>query len=141
MALRIAIRGFGVADIFLILSFYWTNVYGSGLSITQSIVDHVNVLQSFGSPLFKVITIFGWVLFASVGVSGLLMLFATRAGVYLSFFQAPFRFILIIPPSFFFIKNIPIISGWVVFSLFLLALLELLKVLVQVFWLKICFRE
>ena len=136
MILRGAIRGFGILDVLLILSFIHSNILSKEGGIIQYISDNAGMVLSFGSPYFAAVFFLGGALFASIAVSGVLMLFVLRAGVFLSLFQAPFRFLLIIPPSFFFVQNVPFISNWIFVSLVVMAFLELSKVAAQVYWLK-----
>jgi len=56
-----------------------------------------------GTPLWSVITILSLVLYFSLLFSGIYLIKHSRFGAILSYIQTPFRLLLLIPPSIFFI--------------------------------------
>jgi hypothetical protein len=132
------LRWFGFLDLIYIGWCAYVAISIGEIPFYSALMDDVATARSFGSNFSVPLTVLANALNFSIIFSGFLMVFGRRSGVYLSLAQSPFRLLLVIPFSFFFVmfaKNglpssayIPLIT--------LVYLLEFVKICLLVIWLK-----
>lgn len=129
----------GFIDVCFIVWRFTTDISQHNAPIYSSLVESIGSGISFGtgSLFYFVPIIFGEILIASIGVSGWLMMIQNRKGVYLSIFQFPFRLIMLIPPTFFFL-HAPInsLTDSLVLSFSMITIFEFFKLFIEIKWLK-----
>ena len=69
----------------------------------HDISESLRNTTSFGLQSLSIITIISLLLYISLAVSGVLLIRKNRIGATISYIQAPFRLLTLIPPSIFFI--------------------------------------
>lgn len=105
------------------------------IPIYDGMNESIAAARTFGDvPL--VVSVFPYLLLGSVLFSGALLVNGAKLGGYLGLVQAPFRCLLVIQPSFFFI--IPLLklfpSPWIQFSIIIFT--EIVKSLLLLAWIN-----
>ena len=93
----------GVADLLSVSWYAGMNMYRGKIPMIHDIQQGILNIDSFGFPEFSFLIYIAVILYVSPILSGILLMLRKRAGIILSYIQTPFRLILIIPPSIFFI--------------------------------------
>lgn len=135
MGYSIYIRLWGVLDIVYVLWKMLNDIEESKIPFVGSLSESLVAAAGFGQPLISILTYVAVILTLSIVFSGPLMLALIKVGVYISLVQFPFRLMLIMPPTFFFIQSAKdYISGPVIIGLILT--LEIAKAVTEVIWLR-----
>ena len=130
----------GVADLLSIAWYTGMNMYRGKIPMIHDIQQGVLTIDSFGFPEFSFLIYIAVILYVSPILSGILLMLRKRAGMILNYIQTPFRLILIIPPSIFFIlwplneSLQPMTILWIGFSLVFIS--ETIKIASLVWWYK-----
>lgn len=134
--MRNLLRFYGLLDIALIAWVAISAGLAGEIPIFDDLAESVGVARAFGSPLSIALAVGAFALLISVAVSGPLLLLLKRPGVYLALFQAPFRMLWVIQPSFFFLAVWK--GGGAVYwaQIALILALELFKAVSMIVWLK-----
>jgi hypothetical protein len=80
----------------------WRIIHGQ-IPFYHDISRSMELNTIFGSPSWSIITVFSIVLYLSLLISGTYLLKHNRIGAILCYIQTPFRLLMLIPPSIFFI--------------------------------------
>lgn len=124
-------------DIAYVVWIFDSAILAGHIPYYSSFIHDLASAESFGSAYPAALVVGTHLLKMSILLSGLMMAFKYKAGVYLSFIQAPFRFILVIPPTFFFIaKTGSSIPEAYFYLIVLVFILEVIKIIAQIKWLK-----
>lgn len=135
MGYSIYIRLWGVLDIVYVLWNMLNDLEESKIPFIGSLSESLDSAAGFGQPLISILTYVAVILTLSIIFSGPLMLALIKVGVYISLVQFPFRLMLIMPPTFFFIQSAKdYISGPIIIGLILT--LEIAKAVTEVIWLR-----
>ncbi len=130
----------GILDLLSIGWYIGMDIYKGRIPIAQEIFDGSATIKNFGFPNFTFLIYIGALLFVSPILSGILLILNKKSGLILSYIQTPFRLILIIPPSIFFIlwplndlmeKSVVL---WLGFTLVLIS--ETIKISTLIVWNK-----
>ena len=79
------------------------NIYYGKLPIAHDVQRIIENTTSFGMPSLMYVAFFGLLIYVSLLVSGFFLVKRKKAGGIISYLQTPFRLMMIIPPSIFFI--------------------------------------
>ena len=101
------IKTWGFLDLLAVACFLGLNLYNKRFPIAHDLQKVIEHNTSFGLPSLVYIVIFGVIIYLSLILSGLLLFKLNKIGALINYFQLPFRFFTIIPPTFFFL-------GWLV---------------------------
>lgn len=93
----------GILDLLCITWYVGMNIYRDNLPIVHDIVQGSITIKTFGFPNLIFFSYIGVLLYVSPILSGILLILQKKAGLIISYIQTPFRLIMIIPPSIFFI--------------------------------------
>ena len=93
----------GVADLLSIAWYAGMMAVQGEIPVVQDISDGIKNIEMFELPQFTFLIYIAVILYVSPILSGILLILKKRIGVILSYIQIPFRLVLIIPPSIFFI--------------------------------------
>jgi len=93
----------GILDLLSIGWYAGMNIYKGQIPIVHDIMNGIKNIEAFGFPNFTFIIYIVALLYISPVFSGILLILKKKSGLMLSYIQTPFRLILIIPPSIFFI--------------------------------------
>ncbi|MCS4309398.1 hypothetical protein M2404_003770 [Rheinheimera pacifica] len=128
---------FGVLDLMLICKFFMNFISQEGSFTFGKVVNLFSISTEFGSSM-QLITVVSLLLYLSIVISAPLLILKKKIGVILSLAQSPFRFTMIIQPTFFFL---PIMLSFKDIGLFIIGaivlLLEIAKVWLQISWLRV----
>ena len=130
----------GILDLLSIGWYAGMNISKGQIPLVDDILSGSQNIETFGFPNFTFLIYIAAILYISPIFSGILLILKKRSGLMLSYIQTPFRLILIIPPSIFFILwpiNSSIEKHMVLglgFGLIILS--ETIKVSTLVFWNK-----
>jgi hypothetical protein len=80
----------------------WRIIHGQ-IPFYHDISRSMELNAVFGSPSWSIITVFSLVLYLSLLLSGIFLIKHNRIGAILCYIQAPFRLLMLIPPSIFFL--------------------------------------
>jgi len=133
------IKIFGLLDILLILWIFYKSYSAKKIPIYSDLQESLVSAKDFGFAeiIFSAAMVLSSIMLVSIIFSGFFMLKLKRIGIYLSLIQSPFRILLLIQPTFFFLSTPLIKLGLNHPSPFLLiVLLELGKIAFQISWLK-----
>ena len=97
------ILAWGIFDIAAVVWYMGWNIYHGKLPIAHDIHGIIETTKLFGMPSLKYLAFFVILIYISLLVSGFLLIKRKKAGAIISYFQTPFRLMMIIPPSMFFI--------------------------------------
>lgn len=128
----------GLLDLLLVASVFFTALQAGGIPYYSKFIEDIAAAKSFG-PAYPVAAVFAtYLLQVSIILTGFMMLLKIRMGVFLSLAQAPFRLLLIIPPTFFFIASLKsIVPSIYVLLVGVVFILEFYKIYTQIKWLRI----
>ena len=135
--MSVYVRIWGGLDVFYVLWRVYRDVLESKVPFYSTFVESLSDAQSLGQASFLILTAVGTVVMLSMVLSGPLMLMLHKAGVYISLVQLPFRLILLVPPTFFFVqmaKDYVPLPGWLLISIILI--MEIFKVATDIRWLR-----
>jgi len=93
----------GILDLLCIVWYVGMNIYRGNLPIVHDIVQGSKTIKTFWFPNLIFLSYIGILLYVSPLLSGILLILQKKAGLIVSYIQTPFRLIMIIPPSIFFI--------------------------------------
>ena len=129
----------GILDILSIFWYIGWNVAHGYIPVLNDIEKVSENIAHFGLPEYMFLSFISVLLYLSPILSGILLVFQKKAGLILSYIQTPFRLILFIPPSIFFIlwplKSIfEIPPLWLGIALIIMS--ETLKVSTLILWNK-----
>ena len=93
----------GILDLLSIVWYVGMNIYRGHLPIVHDIVQGSITIKTFGFPNLIFLSYISALLYVSPILSGILLILQKKAGLIISYIQTPFRLIMIIPPSIFFI--------------------------------------
>lgn len=131
------IRFWGAIDVIYVIWRVVTDIYESRIPFYNTFKDVIDVSVSFEHWLIFLGSMLTSLVFLTIVISGPLMIFHSKIGVYLSIVQAPFRLLLLLPPTMFFLKVIgDRFHFHILIVLFVIIFVELLKIYTQVNWLK-----
>lgn len=129
------IRLWGALDVAYILWRAYSDIVKSRIPFYDTFYDAYESAVGFGQPSILIFTSIAVILSLLIFLSGPLMLALKRSGVYISLIQFPFRLILVIPPTFFFLSGtLTILPSFAVIAL--IFLIEIFKAVTQVLWLR-----
>ena len=137
MQLSTLIRIWGVIDLGYIIWVIYSDINKGLIPFYDSFIAIVDSTGSFGLLGVAMLTYASFIVGLSIALSGILMLFLNKVGVYISFLQLPFRIFLLIPPTFFFLANLnfqSILPLWLI--IMLLIALDLFKTYTQIRWIR-----
>lgn len=130
------IKFFGGMDAVFIVWVIVSSLIAGNIPFYTSFIADIGSSSSFSSWAF-ILTFMAHLLKVSVFVSAYRLIRVNRIGVYLSLVQAPFRLLVIIPPTFFFLGHLKnSFSSLAMIVVILILGLEVLKVGFQIFWLR-----
>ena len=130
----------GILDLLSMAWYIGMNIYKHRIPIVQEIFDGSETIKHFGFPNFTFLIYIGVLLYISPILSGILLILNKKSGLILSYIQTPFRLLLIIPPSIFFIlwplnklmeKSVVL---WIGFTLIFIS--ETIKISTLIVWNK-----
>lgn len=133
MKLAAVLRFWGFLDLCYVGWQVYLGVKDSRIPFIDEFSDSMNAAVGFGDSFGIVLTGVAGVMALTILISGPLLLIQSRIGAIVSLVQFPFRVTLLIPPTFFFIANVPM-SAWVLYLVILT--LEVVKVGTVIRWLK-----
>jgi hypothetical protein len=127
----------GVLDLLAIAWYMGWTIYHGRLPIANEVKSIFENTTLFGLPHLMYAVFFGMLIYFSLLASGFCLIKRKKAGAIISYFQTPFRLLMVIPPSIFFIlwplkylfEKPPIIIG-----LILTVLSEFCKLLTVIKW-------
>lgn len=93
----------GVLDLLAIAWYVGWNIYYKRFPIFHDVKMIVDNATSFGVPALKYLFIFGILIYLSLIISGVYLIKLNKKGAIISYCQTPFRLLMVIPPSVFFI--------------------------------------
>lgn len=93
----------GILDLLSVGWYAGMNIYKGQIPLVHDILSGRHNIESFGLPNFSFLIYIAAILYVSPIFSGILLILKKKSGLMLSYIQTPFRLILIIPPSIFFI--------------------------------------
>ena len=93
----------GILDLCSIGWFIGWRLFHGQIPFFHDITKSVDSTTSFGIPSLSIITVFSLILYVSLIFSGVYLIKHHKVGALLSYVQAPFRILSLIPPSIFFI--------------------------------------
>lgn len=135
--MSVYVRIWGGLDVLYVLWRVYRDVLESKVPFYSAFAESLSDIQSFGQASVLILTAVGTVVMLSMVLSGPLMLMLHKSGVYISLVQLPFRLILLVPPTFFFVqmsKDYIPLPGWLFISIILI--MEIFKVATEIRWLK-----
>ncbi len=130
----------GILDLLCIVWYVGMNIYRGNLPIVHDIVKGSAAIKAFGLPNLIFLSYISALLYVSPILSGVLLILQKKVGLIISYIQTPFRLIMIIPPSIFFIlwplndsfeKSLLL---WLGFTLVLIS--EIIKISTLIVWNK-----
>ncbi|VAW36453.1 hypothetical protein MNBD_GAMMA01-193 [hydrothermal vent metagenome] len=139
VVIRLFIIIFGLIDVLYILWVLVNDIINHKIPFYSTLVESLKVGDSYsnGSILFSFLSIFSFFLIISICFSGPLLIMKKKAGIYMSFFQFPFRVITFIPPTFFFVSPLLFtLFESITLSLIIILAFEVLKFYIEINWLK-----
>jgi hypothetical protein len=127
----------GIFDLLAIVWYMGWNIYHGKLPIANDVQLIIENTTSFGLPSLMYVAFFGVLIYFSLLASGFYLIKLKKAGAIISYIQTPFRLLVVIPPSIFFIlwplkylfEKPPIIIG-----IILIILSELCKLFTVIKW-------
>lgn len=129
------IRFWGGLDVVYVLWRVINDVSESKVPFLEVFSESLGAAAGFGQTSISILTAVGVVVTLSIVFSGPLMLALNRVGVYVSLVQFPFRLILLVPPTFFFVQStrdyLPSLLLIVV-----ILILEIIKAVTEILWLR-----
>lgn len=135
MEYSVYVRLWGGLDIAYVLWRVLKDVSESKIPFLSSLTESLSAAAGFGQLSISILTYVAVIVTLSIVLSGPLMLMLVRAGVYISLVQFPFRLILIIPPTFFFIQSArDYLPSKLLIAMILI--LEVTKAVTEVIWLR-----
>jgi hypothetical protein len=141
MDMRLLIRFYGALDGLLIIWVVVSALRFGKIPFITDFIESTSASESFGLPYGHAIAALPFLLLLSVLISGPLLLWLKRFGVYLSLVQAPFRLLWVLQPTFFFFLAIKG-DGYLYFAQIIIVVgLEILKVVTLIAWLRTQNRE
>lgn len=93
----------GVLDLLSIAWYVGVNILKGHFPILYDISQGSTTIKTFGFPNLAFLSYVSVLLYLSPVLSGLLLIFQKKVGLIVAYVQTPFRLIMIIPPSIFFI--------------------------------------
>jgi len=93
----------GILDLLSIGWYAGMNIYKGQIPLVHDVLSGRQNIESFGLPNFSFLIYIAAILYVSPIFSGTLLILKKKSGLILSYIQTPFRLILVIPPSIFFI--------------------------------------
>ena len=93
----------GIFDLSAVALYMGWNIYYGKLPIAHDVQIIIENTTSFAMPSLMYVAFFGILIYISLLVSGFFLIKRKKAGAIISYFQTPFRLMMIIPPSMFFI--------------------------------------
>lgn len=93
----------GDFDLLDIVWYMGWNIYHGKLPIANDVQLIIEKTTSFGLPSLMYVAFFWMLIYFSLLASGFYLIKRKRAGAIISYFQTPFRLIVVITPSIFFI--------------------------------------
>ena len=97
------ILAWGIFDLSAVAWYMGWNIYYGKLPIAHDVQRIIENTTSLGMPSLMYVAFFGLLIYVSLLVSGFFLIKRKKAGCIISYFQTPFRLMMIIPPSIFFI--------------------------------------
>ena len=94
----------GILDLLSMAWIVGMHIYRGEIPIVHDISSGTISIRSFGFPNYTFLIYIGVLLFYSPILSGILLIVKKKAGLIVSYLQTPFRLVMIIPPSIFFIQ-------------------------------------
>ena len=135
--LRKTVVYWGVIDLLYTCLVIITALMDGSIPYYTKIIQDFEVAALIGNNFPNILIMSTHLMLISIAFSGVLMTFSKRSGVYLSLLQSPFRFVLLLPPTFFFLlplqESVPFLS---MFLVVLIIVLEVLKIIMLLKWLK-----
>lgn len=93
----------GIFDLISLSWYIGWRIIHSQIPFYHDMSKSIQVNTASGAPLWIIMTIIAVMLYLSLLFSGVYLIKHKRIGAILSYIQTPFRFLLLIPPSIFFI--------------------------------------
>jgi len=93
----------GVLDLVAIAYYIGRNIYYKRLPVIYDVQKIIENTTSFGLPELKYLVFASLLLYLSPLISGIYLIKLKKAGAIVNYIQIPFRLVMIIPPSLFFI--------------------------------------
>lgn len=129
----------GIFDLSAVAWYMGWNIYYGKLPIANDVQLIIENATSFGIPSLIYVAFFGLLIYLSLLISGFFLIKHKRAGAIISYLQTPFRLLMIIPPSIFFIlwplkylfEKPPILAG-----ICLILFSEVFKLITVIKWHK-----
>lgn len=129
-----AIPLIGLIDLITICLVSYSSFMKGEIPFITSLISDLESGMSFGINSLFILGMLGHLVFITILLSGPLQLYSKRLGVIISLTQVPFRFILVVPPTFYFLGSM--FGDYKVMSIVFMFALEVLKVVIQIKWLK-----
>lgn len=135
MNYSVFVRVWGALDIAYVAWRVVSDISESKIPFIGNIMESYEVGGEFGIFSLQVLALIASLLILSMILSGPLMLFLRKAGVYISLVQFPFRIVLAVPPTFFFLQSLnEAIPSVVLIGAILM--LEVVKAVTEILWLR-----
>ena len=93
----------GIFDLLAVAWYMGWNLYYGKLPVANDVKLILENASSIEIPLLAYVFIFGLIIYLSLLLSGIFFIKMQKAGAIISYFQTPFRLLMIMPPSIFFI--------------------------------------
>lgn len=128
MKLNFLIKILGIFDLAYFLALVVPSVYHGHIPILHELQEQISAGRAFGHSIAVWGPIAGSIVLLTTPISGWFLLKRRKVGGYLSFVQLPFRLMLVIPPTFFYLsKFAATIPESYIFFIMLIFLFEILK--------------
>lgn len=127
----------GIFDILAIFWYISWNIFQKRIPFLFDIRELARSTASLGVAWVIVLSVFGLVVYLSLAVTGYLLIKQKKTGVIIAYIQTPFRLIMVIPPSIFFILwPLSFITETpnVIFGYSLILILEFMKIVSLILW-------
>ena len=96
----------GMIDLFYVFWLVASDLKAQNIPFYSDFIFDIKAAESFGSIYSLPLVYVTHLLILSVIFSGILLLLNNRIGVYISLIQSPFRLLLVMPPTFFFLAKL-----------------------------------
>lgn len=93
----------GIFDLLAIVWYMGWNIFHGKLPIANDVQLIIENTTFFGLPSLMYVAFFGMLIYFSLLASGFYLIKRKKAGAIISYFQTPFRLLVVMPPSIFFI--------------------------------------